>query len=75
MNNLVEIGLPIIYIFAGAVIGFVIGRTRTLTKRELLAAKALQGILANEKFAGLDEAVVAGVALKNTDALLERLRG
>lgn len=67
-----ELLIPIVCTLFGVLIGYLIGRNRTLSKRESLAASALQGILANTL--SFSEETAAGVAVKSADALLVRLR-
>jgi hypothetical protein len=44
-----------------------------LTKRELIAAMAMQGLLANSELGVANVVLIAGWAVQHADALIERL--
>ncbi len=44
-----------------------------LTKRELIAAMAMQGMLANSELGVANVGLIAGWAVQHADALIERL--
>jgi hypothetical protein len=44
-----------------------------LTKRELIAAMAMQGLLATDETSELNWREIAAIAVKNADALIEEL--